>query len=305
MKYVLIIHGGAGAIRRDKLSAKEEEKYRKGLESALQEGQHILKSGGASIDAVQSAVTHMENNPVFNAGKGSVMTHDEEFELDASIMEGKERQAGAVCGLRHIANPILVAREVLRESVHVLLSGKGARRFAESKGFERIPQSYFHTEKREKQLEWAKKKDAVFLDHSPDEKYGTVGAVALDKSGNLAAATSTGGLTNKKWGRIGDSPLIGAGTWADNRSCAVSCTGHGEAFMRSATAYEVAARIRFADSTLEEAAKSAIFESIAQLGFDGGLIAVDHHGNIATPFNSLGMYRGYVKEGGNAAIEIF
>ncbi len=304
MKYVLLVHGGAGAINRKMISSKRDA-YLNGLESALRAGGRILEKGGSALDAVEKAVIDLENNPIFNAGKGSVLTHDGEVELDASIMEGKGRQAGAVCGLRNITNPISAARCVLQESEHVLLSAKGALRFANAMGFEQVTDGYFFTEERKAQLEKALKTDRVFLDHDSDEKHGTVGAVALDLEGNLAAATSTGGLTNKKWGRVGDSPLIGAGTWADNRSCAVSCTGYGEAFIRCLTAYEVGARILFGGSSLEKAGDAAIHQSIGELGATGGLIAVDRMGNYHMPFNSAGMFRGVLMKGREPEVRIF
>ncbi|TVR83656.1 MAG: isoaspartyl peptidase/L-asparaginase [Saprospirales bacterium] len=304
-KFAIAIHGGAGSILKETLGPTLEGEYKNSLENSLVAASNILNKGGKAIDAVELAVEIMENDPLFNAGKGSVMTHDGEFELDASIMDGRNRMAGAVCGIRNIPNPIKVARMVMTHSEHVLLSGKGARRFAEKMGFERVEPDYFFTLERAKQLKAARKRDKILLDHSHDEKHGTVGAVALDMNGDLAAATSTGGLTNKKFGRVGDSPLLGAGTWAENKVCAVSCTGQGEAFIRSATAYELAARIKFAGLNLENAAYLAIHETINSLGLSGGLIAVDGFGNIAMPFNTIGMYRASLKQGEKPFIGMF
>lgn len=303
--FAIAIHGGAGTILREKLGPTLEREYQSCLNKYLQSASEILKKGGTAIEAVEKAVELLENDSLFNAGKGSVMTHDGEFELDASIMDGKNRKAGAVCGIRNIANPIKVARLVMTQSDHVLLSGKGARRFAEEVGFKRVRPDYFFTPERAKQLEKARIQNKTLLDHSHDEKFGTVGAVALDLGGNLAAATSTGGLTNKKFGRVGDSPIIGAGTWAENNVCAVSCTGQGEAFLRSATASEVAARIKFAGLDLENAAKLAIHETITSLGYQGGLIAVDSLGNIVMPFNTTGMYRASLRSDGMPYIGIY
>ncbi|TVQ45151.1 MAG: isoaspartyl peptidase/L-asparaginase [Saprospirales bacterium] len=304
-KFSIALHGGAGTILRSKMSIDQEKEYRDSLSVALKKGAEILSKGGLALDAVTETVIILEDNPLFNAGKGAVLTHDAEFELDASIMDGRDKSAGAVCGLRNIANPIAVARKIITSSDHILLSAKGAKRFAKDFGFKLVEEDYFKTEYRLSQLKLALKEGTTLLDHSDDKKFGTVGAVALDQNGNLAAATSTGGLTNKKYGRVGDSPIIGAGTWADNLNCAVSCTGNGEAFIRTCLAYEVGARMTFGKMNLFNATEAAIFESLKQVEGEGGLIAIDYLGNISMPFNSEGMYRASLREGGKEYVGIF
>ena len=273
-----------------------------------------MKNGGTAIDAVEASVVELENNPLFNAGKGAVFTSEGKNELDASIMDGEKLEAGAVAFVRNIKNPIKLARRVLEKSEHILLAGAGANEFAKEAGVEFETDDYFYTEHRFQQLEQAREEGVIQLDHADStdneqrtttkNKIGTVGAVACDSSGNLAAATSTGGMTNKKFGRVGDSPLIGAGNYAENSTCAVSCTGHGEFFMLGVTAYDVAARMKYKNISLENAARETI-EHLTEIGGEGGLIAVDNQGNITLPFNSDGMYRGFVDAEGNFTVEIY
>lgn len=295
--YAIAIHGGAGVISKD-IDDEVRDGYLESLSEALRLGEDILKEGGTSIDAVVAAVRHMEDDPRFNAGKGAVYTSEGGHELDASIMDGSNLATGAVAGVRTVKNPILLAQKVMEESRHVLFAADGAERFADGTDVERVEESYFHTERRYNQLQRAREQGAVFLDHSQEEfdtgfdenKMGTVGAVALDQHGNLAAATSTGGMTNKQTGRIGDSPIVGAGTYADNNTAAVSATGAGEEFIRNAVAYQVTAIMEYRGSSLEEAAHHVIFEKL-QPG-DGGIIAVGKDGAIVMPFSSPGMFRG-------------
>jgi L-asparaginase / beta-aspartyl-peptidase len=300
--YVLVIHGGAGTILKKHMTPEKEEAYHLALNEALTAGEAILSDGGDAMDAVEAAVRIMEDSPLFNAGKGAVFTHDGVNEMDASFMSGSDLACGAIAGVRHVKNPISLARKVMEESEHVFLSGAGAEAFAKSQGLELVDAGYFFTESRWKSLQKALKMDdgTSFLSEDEaaiDEKFGTVGAVALDKQGHLAAATSTGGMTNKRWGRIGDSPVIGAGTYADDRSCAVSCTGHGEFFIRLHIASRVSAAMIYGGKTLEEAGEAIIHGELGELGGTGGLIAVDKDGRISMPFNTAGMYRGYTKAG--------
>lgn len=291
--FTLAIHGGAGTIPKNSLSAEKELEYLNGLNSALQAGEKILKSGGSSLDAVIAAVTALEDFPLFNAGCGSVYTHTGEHEMDASVMRGDTIMAGAVAGVQGVKNPVLLARAVMEKSEHVLLSSKGAEEFARMNGLEFREEEYFHNQLRYDQWQRALKEDAVLLDHVKDEKkFGTVGAVALDMHGNLAAATSTGGMTNKKFNRIGDTPLIGAGTYANNSTCAVSCTGHGEYFIRSVVAYDISCLMEYAGMSLQQACDTVVMDKLVKTGGEGGIIAVDTKGNICMPFNSEGMYRG-------------
>ncbi len=285
----LAIHGGAGTIDRDSMTAELEAAYRAALEQALKAGYNVLNNAGSSLEAVEIAIRHLEDNELFNAGRGSVFNHEGKTEMDAAIMNGSDIKAGAVAAVRGVKNPISLAKLVMQRTEHVLLAGEGAVEFAEEMGVELEDNTYFYTERRWLELEAAIKADRVQLDHSAPSK-GTVGAVACDKDGNLAAGTSTGGMTNKKFGRIGDTPLIGLGTYAD-KTCAVSCTGHGEFFMRGVTAYDVAARMKYKGSNLQEATQDAI-ETLTAMKGEGGLIAVDSNGTIALPFNSSGMYRG-------------
>jgi beta-aspartyl-peptidase (threonine type) len=286
---VIAIHGGAGVLRSEKTGAR----HRAALKHALEAGHEILKQGGTSLDAVVAAVVVLEDSPLFNAGRGSSFNSDGEIEMDASIMEGATLRAGAVAAVRRIRNPVLAARAVMESSPHVLLAGSSAERFARKHGLKLEPPAYFHTAKR---LSALRKK----LKHY----HGTVGAVALDEAGNLAAATSTGGYTGKMPGRIGDSPIIGAGNYADNRACAVSGTGLGEAFIRAAVGYDVCAQMRYRGASLASAAAAAL-KNIARLGADGGLIAVDRRGNVVMPFNSEGMYRACIDRRGRRSIAIF
>ncbi|MGI8813125.1 MAG: isoaspartyl peptidase/L-asparaginase family protein [Pyrinomonadaceae bacterium] len=296
MKMALAIHGGAGTILRSSMTPELEAEYRGGLESALKAGWAVLQKGGSSLNAVDASVRSLEDFYLFNAGRGSVFTHDGENEMDAAIMDGQLLKAGAVAIVRNIKNPITLARLVMDRTEHVLLAGDGAMQFAKETGVELAMDSYFFTDVRWKQLEDAIAADKVQLDHAA-KPTGTVGAVACDVNGNLAAATSTGGMTNKKFGRVGDTALIGSGTYAENATCAVSCTGHGEFFMLGVTAYDVAARMKYKGASLEQAALEAV-QHLTEIGGEGGLIAVDAFGNVTMPFNSAGMYRGYVGEDG-------
>lgn len=289
--YVLVIHGGAGTIEREKMSADLEKAYRQALNMALDQGEKVLKNGGTAEDAVIASILYMEDDSLFNAGKGAVLNYEGAHELDASIMTGHDLKAGAVTGAKTIKNPILAARAVKDQSDHVLLAGAGADEFAKLKELNNVNNSYFTTEKRRLALDKIQKKDI------PQNKTGTVGAVALDRLGNIAAGTSTGGMTNKRWNRIGDSPLIGAGTYAENQSCAISCTGHGEYFIRYAVAYDLAARVKYLGENLEEAARHILFDVLLPAGGTGGLIAIDTTGQFVMPFNTPGMYRGYTKPG--------
>lgn len=290
---VLVIHGGAGAMPRAEMSAEREKAYRAGLEAALDAGFAILERGGSSLDAVVEVVRMLEDDPQFNAGRGAVLNHDGLAELDASLMDGRTLQAGSVAGVSHVKNPILLARLVIEKSVHVMLIGAGAEEFALENGVTLVPNTYFHTEHRKLQLERAKAR-----------VIGTVGAVALDANGNLAAATSTGGMENKRFGRVGDSPIIGAGTYADNSSCAVSATGHGEYFIRAVVAHDICARVAYARVSLQQAAREVIQDKVRKLGGTGGVIALDARGNVVMEFNTEGMFRG-VKSAGRREIAIY
>ncbi len=302
----IAIHGGAGTILRSQMTPELEREYRSGLEDALKAGWLILERGGSSLDAVEAAVMSLEDCPLFNAGRGSVFTHEGKNEMDASIMDGKTLGAGAVAFIRGVKNPIRLARLVMERSEHVFLGGDGAVAFAEEMHVELEDTTYFYTDQRWNQLQEALAAGRVRMDHTVSERpIGTVGAVACDSNGNLAAATSTGGMTNKKFGRIGDTPVIGAGTYADNASCAVSCTGHGEFFIRRVAAYDVSARMNYKGLTLDQAAAETI-ASLTELGGEGGLIAVDAAGNIAMPMNSEGMYRAAIDSmHGTPLIEIY
>ena len=296
--YAMVIHGGAGTILKKNLSEKMEQAYRDKLNEALSAGEAILKKGGSSIDAVEQTIMIMENSPLFNAGKGAVFTNAGINELDASMMTGNNQNAGAVGGVTNIKNPILAARAVLEKSEHVLLTGKGAEEFSQSMGIETVDPSYFYTERRMKSLENAKKKEGDkvgMIFDNPDYKFGTVGCVALDKAGNITAGTSTGGMTNKRFNRIGDSPIIGAGTYANNKTCGVSSTGHGEYFIRYAVAYDISALMEYKGMSVQEAAELVVNKKLVEKGGSGGVIAMDAKGNISMPFNTKGMYRGYVK----------
>lgn len=292
---VLVIHGGAGTIRRENMDSLTESAYRAKLGEALTAGYEILKNGGESCEAVMKTINVMEDSHLFNAGVGAVFTAEGENELDASIMRGSDRNAGAVAGVKTVRNPILAAYEVMENSPHVMLSGRGAEQFSEEIGLEIVDPEYFRTERRFNQLQRIKKQE---------KEYGTVGAIALDNNGNLCAGTSTGGMTNKKWGRIGDSPIIGAGTYADNQTCGVSSTGHGEYFIRGIAAYDVAAKMKYQKKNVDEAAWEVINE-LDSMGGSGGLVALDKNGYVSMPFSSEGMYRGYVTKEGEVVIKIF
>jgi beta-aspartyl-peptidase (threonine type) len=289
----ILIHGGAGVITREKMTGDLELRYREALGAALNAGAQVLAGGGDALDAASAAVVYLEDDPLFNAGRGSVFTHHGTIEMDAAVMHGADRSAGAVCAVTGIRNPVLAAGAVREDGTHVLLNGAGAERFAREQGLDFQPREWFETEMRRRQLEAARRSSGTQLDH--DGKFGTVGAVALDVRGNLAAATSTGGMTNKQFGRIGDSPLIGSGTYADNRSLAVSATGQGEAFIRAVAAYRMAAMVELAGADIG-AAGSAVLGHIARLGGSGGLIALDAAGNWSMPFDTEGMFRGMAAE---------
>jgi len=295
-EYVLVIHGGAGTILKENMTAEKEAAYLEKMNEALEAGELILKNGGSSLDAVTETIMVMENSPLFNAGKGAVFTAEGINEMDASIMECKFHKAGAITGVQHIKNPILGARAVMGKTNHVLLTGEGAEELAQAVGLEMVDSSYFFTESRWNS--YLKAKDKI-------DKHGTVGAVALDMNGNLAAATSTGGMTYKMKGRVGDSPIIGAGTYADNNTCAVSATGHGEYFMRNVVAYDISALMKYSKMTLQQATEEVIMNKLKSIGGDGGVVAVDKEGNISMTFNTAGMYRGYVTSKGGKEILIY
>jgi len=329
--FALALHGGAGTIARASLTPDTEREYRAALEAALAIGCGILQRGGAALDAVEAAVRNLEDCPLFNAGRGAVFTHDGHHEMDAALMAGHTRRAGAVAGVRQVQNPIRAARLVMEETEHVLLAYPGADELAREYGLPLKPAEYFFTQHRYDQLQEALREGRMRLDHSqarpaespdvptaapldepnkftetadPNWKKGTVGAVACDQHGHLAAATSTGGMTNKRYARIGDTPIIGAGTWADAR-CAISCTGHGEYFMRAVVAYDVACLMEYKGLSLAEAARMVVHDKLAPAGGEGGLIAVDAAGHVTLPFNSEGMYRASRTEGGEAFVAIY
>ncbi len=309
-EYTLAIHGGTGAILRENMTSEKEAAYRLVLEQALKAGEEVLKAKGSALDAVNTVVQIMEDSNLFNAGKGSVFNHEGVQEMDASIMDGKDLSAGAVAGVRKLKNPIAAARKVMENSEHVMMIGEGAEKFAQSHGCEIESPEYFFSQHRYDQLQEAIKSDSVSLDHSDPKqketkKLGTVGAVAMDTFGNLAAATSTGGMTNKKHGRLGDTPIIGAGTYANNKTCAVSCTGHGEHFIRNVVAYDVSALMEYRQLSLEEATQYLILEKLGSQGMEGGLIAVDALGNISMIFNTEGMYRGSVSSKSEIKLGIY
>lgn len=296
-KYALVIHGGAGVIERSKMTSEARQKYETALYRALEVGDSVLKIGGTCLDAVEQTIMVLENCPLFNAGKGAVFTNKGINELDASIMNGSDLNAGAVAGVTDIKNPIRAAREVMENSEHVMLSGAGASEFAKKQGLEIVDGSYFYTESRHKSLQKAIEQEKI-------DKHGTVGCVALDQYGNLAAGTSTGGMTNKKYGRIGDSPIIGAGTYVNNKTCAVSCTGHGEYYIRLSFARDISAMMEYQNKSIQEACRSEI-EKLTELTGTGGVIAIDKDGNIAMEFNTPGMFRGFVKSTGEKEVAIF
>ena len=311
----IVIHGGAGTILKSTMTAEMENEYRQKLTEALTTGYDLLQQGGTSLDAVEAVIRIMEDSPLFNAGKGAVFTHEGTNELDASIMDGKTLKAGAVAGVKHIKNPISLARLVMEQSPHVMMAGEGAEAFAKQHGVEMMPTEYFRTERRWKQLQQAleteqRRSDSlkqIKLNDVPnlkEEELGTVGCVALDKSGNLAAGTSTGGMTNKRYGRVGDSPIIGAGTYANNNTCAVSATGDGEYFIRSAVAHDISALMEYASLSVQAAAEKVIAK-VGKLGGTGGVICLDKDGNFAMPFNTEGMYRAYIDEHGAPVVLIY
>jgi L-asparaginase / beta-aspartyl-peptidase len=310
-KFGLVIHGGAGTIERSKMTQEGEREYRAGLERALGAGYEILKRGGSSLDATEAAVRVLEDDPRFNAGKGAVFTSAGTNELDAAIVDGRTLEAGAVAGLKHIKNPVSLARLVMEKSGHVMMDGEGAEAFAKENGIELVDQKYFFTQERwdalqkikaaEKSRGGSGEKKFIITDQ---DRHGTVGAVALDQQGDLAAATSTGGTTNKRAGRIGDSPIIGGGTYANNATCAVSATGDGEYFIRATVAHDISALMEYRGMKLQEAAQT-VLDKVAKLGGTGGLIAIDDKGNIALPFNTSGMYRGHVDLDGKFVVEIY
>lgn len=309
-EFAIAIHGGAGGMRPGQISDSLEAAYRQKLEEAVRVGHEILKNGGDAVAAVQASINILEDSPLFNAGKGAVLNHRGKPELDASIMEGKTLKAGAIAGVKHIKNPIDLAISVMNNSKHVLLAGEGAETFAEEQGFEMVPESYFITPERLEDINalHRRERSAKISYRDPIlqvEKYGTVGCVALDKNGNLAAGTSTGGLTNKRFGRIGDSPIIGAGTYADNRTCAVSCTGQGEYYIRGAVAYDMSALMEYAGLSVSDATHKIIHEKQPALGGTGGIIAMDKYGNVSFDFNTTSMLRAKMDDQGNLQVGIF
>lgn len=317
-RVVMVIHGGAGTILRSQMTPEREKAYQEALREALTRGYKVLQNGGAALDATETAVRYLEDNPLFNAGKGAVFTNEGKNELDAAIMDGSTLKAGSVAGLTTVKNPITLARAVMEKSPHVMMIGGGAEKFAREQGLEIVDPSYFRTEDRWRGLQRAKRDDslkaaqgktgqvaAVLQPENKDYKYGTVGAVALDKKGNLAAATSTGGMTNKKYGRVGDVPVIGAGTYANNNTCAISCTGWGEFFIRLVVAKSVSDLIELKGMGVQEAADKLVMKDVPKLGGDGGLIALDKNGKFSMPFCTEGMYRGYVTESGKIVVAIY
>lgn len=300
----IALHGGAGTISPDTMTPEKHAGYTEGLKTALEIGYTVLENGGSSLDAVEAAVKSLEDCPLFNAGKGAVFNNAGGHEMDAAIMNGKDKMAGAVAGITTSKNPVQVARAVMERTEHVLLSGAGADKFAAEQKLPLENEDYFFNQFRYEQWQEALKEGSVQLDHSK-KKMGTVGAVALDQYGNLAAATSTGGMTNKKYGRVGDSPLIGAGTWADDNTCAISCTGHGELFIRSVVAYDIACLMEYKGLSLNEACQKVVMEKLVAIGGEGGLVAIDKQGNIEMPFNSSGMYRAMKKADGTLEIAIY
>jgi beta-aspartyl-peptidase (threonine type) len=317
--FAIVIHGGAGTILKKNMTPEKEKAYHEKMQEALQAGYAVLKKGGTSVEAVEAAIRLMEDSPLFNAGKGAVFTNDKRNELDAAVMDGKNLMAGSIAGVNRIKNPISAAIKVMTASEHVMMVGAGAEKFAQSQGIELVDPSYFRTDERLKQLERIMEKEKMQLDHDSasgynniefaeekDKKFGTVGAVALDKHGNLAAGTSTGGMTNKRYGRVGDVPIIGAGTYANNNTCAVSATGHGEFFIRYTVAHDISALMEYKGMSLKAAADKVIMDKLQKAAPEsGGVIAIDRKGNIAMPFNSAGMYRGFIKAGGKAETFIY
>ena len=300
-KYAMVIHGGAGVMSEEKMNSEARTAYEAKLNEALELGNKMLNEGAVANDVVVKVINILEDSPLFNAGKGAVFTHDGKVELDASIMDGRTLNAGAVAGVRDIKNPICAAREVMLNSEHVFLSGKGASEFAKKQGLDIVPNKYFHTKARKESLEQLLKKERA---KTNSDNTGTVGCVVLDSHGNLCAGTSTGGMTNKKYGRIGDTPVIGAGTYASNKTCAVSCTGHGEYYIRLGFARDISALMEYKNLTVQDACKTEIAK-LTELNGTGGVIAIDQQGNIAMEFNTSGMFRGFIKSSGEKEVAIF
>lgn len=312
-KFCIVIHGGAGTILKENMTDSLEAAYNQVLDLAVSKGYEILKNGGNSLDAVTQTIMILEDSPLFNAGKGAVFTNEGKNELDASIMDGKSKAAGAVASVTRVKNPITLARAIMEVSEHVMMVGPGAEKFAEQNGVELVDPNYFYTAKRWEGLQKAKDREKIELDHAAalhydvtikDQKFGTVGCVALDKKGNIAAGTSTGGMTNKRYGRVGDAPIIGAGTYADNATCGVSATGWGEFFIRNVVAYDIAAQMQYKKVSLADAAKETIQKKVPEMGGDGGIIAIDIDGNIIMEFNTAGMYRASIDKSGTKTIAI-
>lgn len=313
-EFSIVIHGGAGTILKKNMTPEREAAYKAKLEEAIRVGYEILKNGGTSLDAVTKTINVMEDSPLFNAGKGAVFTNAETNELDASIMDGKTLNAGASAGTTNVKYPIDLARAIMDNSPHVMMAGKGAETFAIEQGMEIVDPSYFHTDRRLQSVKRAKEREKIELDHDDksafydptikDYKFGTVGCAALDKDGNLAAGTSTGGMTNKRWGRVGDAPIIGSGTYANNATCAVSSTGWGEFFIRAQVAHDISAMMDYKGLSLKEASK-AVIGKVGDLGGDGGIVAVDKNGNVAMEFNTAGMYRATMNDKGELTIGIY
>lgn len=312
-EFGLVIHGGAGNVVKERFNQEQIEQYEAKLQEALKTGYKILSDGGTSLDAVEKVINILEDSPLFNAGKGAVFTANGINEMDASIMDGESLNAGAAARLSHVKNPISLVRKIMNISPHVMLVGDGAEIFAAQNGVELVDSSYFFTEKRWNDLQRikAEERSKENDDHSelyseyPDYKFGTVGCAALDKNGNLAAGTSTGGMTNKKYGRVGDSPIIGAGTYANNKTCAVSATGHGEYFIRGTITHDISAMMEYKNLALKDAAEDVIMKKLTELGGTGGIIAIDKDGNVAMPFNTEGMFRGYVLDDGKYVVKMF
>jgi beta-aspartyl-peptidase (threonine type) len=310
-RYAIAIHGGAGTILKNTMTPEKEQAYTQALQDAINIGDAVLKDHGTALDAVELAIVSLENNPLFNAGKGAVFTNNGKHEMDACIMNGKDLTAGAVAGVSNIKNPISLSKAVMEKSEHVFLAGLGAMEFAEKIHAEFANDDYFFVQMRYDQLQQAKESDTMILDHTQDKfengekKFGTVGAVAIDIHGNLAAGTSTGGMTNKKYGRVGDSPMVGAGTYANNNTCAISCTGHGEFFIRSVVAYDVSCLMEYKGLSLKEACDIVVMDKLVKIGGEGGLIAIDNKGNIELPFNSEGMYRAKKAQDSDVFIAIY
>lgn len=305
--FAIAIHGGAGTVARHLLNEEKQKAYEAGLQAALDAGYAVLDNDGSSLDAVTAAVKVLEDCPLFNAGRGSVFNHEGKHEMDASLMDGSNRSAGAVSGVRNVKNPVLLAKTIMEKSEHVFLMGDGAEIFAKQHGIAFEPDAYFHDDFRYEQYKEALAADIIQLDHSPsgDRKFSTVGAVALDKNGNISAATSTGGMTNKKYGRVGDTPIIGAGTYANNETCGVSCTGHGELFIRQVVAHQVHSMMKYAHISLQDACEQVVMKDLVSIGGEGGLAAIDKDCNVVFGFNSSGMYRGFKKSDGTSEIAIY